>query len=97
MSAVLFLLSCSGTPPEPSASPDAPTTTGSQALVTLDRVKVTADLAVLRSAIRSHRAMNEDELPASLDSLNHGTLSYPDAYTYDAATGEVHCAELPNL
>jgi hypothetical protein len=83
--------------PEPEAPVGEPTATGSHARVTMDRVKVQADLGAIRSALRTWKGMHEGEWPADLDTLGLNGLQYPDAYTYDAATGEVTCAELPDL
>lgn len=81
----------------PSAPVGEPTATGSHARVALDLVRVKADLGAIRSALRTWKGMHEDEWPPDLDSLGLTGLQYPDAYTYDAATGEVSCPELPSL
>jgi hypothetical protein len=93
-----LILACGGDDAAPAAAPrDAPTATGSTARTTLDRVRVKADLSAIRSAVRTWSGMNEGALPPDVAALGLQGLQYPDAYTYDASTGEVHCAELPDL
>lgn len=89
---LLLLVACFGavTP----ANPDDPamqalTQGGAQAKDEMDAMKIKADLANLRAAIKLWRATNEDQPPPDLGSLHVSGLSYPDRYSYDASTGEV--------
>lgn len=97
--AVALLLGCSESPsrldptPEDANSPIA----GGSPKALLDRAKVGTDLAAIRTAIQMYRADHEDANAPSLESLGVTGLQYPDAYTYDAATGTVTCDELPGL
>lgn len=93
---LLLVLACSGEPASEGAPLDAPTASASAPRVTMDRVRVTTDLAAIRASIRAHRTMH-DGFPSSLDDLQLSGLSYPDAYSYDADSGEVSCAEFPGL
>ena len=94
----LLLPACgSAAESEPAAPVGAPTATGSHARVTMDLIRVKADLGAIRSALRTWKGMHEGEWPPDLDSLGLSGLQYPDAYTYDPASGEVSCDELPSL
>lgn len=93
---MLLVIACSGEPASEGAPMDAPTSSSSAPRVTIDRVRVTTDLAAIRTAIRGHRTMH-DSFPSSLDDLQLSGLSYPDAYSYDASSGEVSCSEFPGL
>ena len=96
LSLLLLLAGCEVR--EPAPADDGPSSTASSARVILDRVRVSTDLAVLRSAIRMYRAAHEDQLPPDLQALEIlGQLQYPDAYDYDPSSGGVSCSELPGL
>ena len=70
---------------------------GSSPQATLDRVKVSTDLAAIRTAIQMYRQDHENANAPDLDSLGVSGLHYPDAYTYDPTTGTVTCDSLSNL
>ena len=94
--AALTLNACSkeeAPPPEAPAGPVAGTTPRA----TIDRVKVKTDLAALREGVKLYKTDHEGDLPPDLDSLGVSGLYYGEYYVYDAATGEVHCTELPDL
>lgn len=97
--ALLALLFACGKDPAPAPveeASDGPVS-GATPRATLDRVKVSTDLSAIRTAIDLYKASNEDALPPDLGSLSVSGLYYPDAYSYDAASGTVSCPELPGL
>lgn len=94
---LLLLLAC-GLSPNPTA-PVAPEATPakSEAKDTLDRVKVSTDLAALREGVRVYRMNHEDVNPPSLDDVGVSGITYRGYYEYDAMTGAVTCPEYPSL
>ena len=91
-----LVLGCDSASEPPPPAPEGPVS-GSTPRASLDRVKVSTDLTAIRAAIKMYRADHEDELPPDMGSLSVSGLYYPDAYSYDASSGEVSCSELPGL
>ncbi len=92
-----LLIACGEEPAaEPVEAPEGPVS-GASPRATLDRVKVSTDLAAIRSAIDLYKASNEGALPPDMASLSVSGLYYADHYAYDAASGTVSCPELPGL
>ncbi len=61
------------------------------------RAAIKTEIAVLRRAVRTHRHTT-GSFPTSLDKLEPSVpLTYPNEYTYDAATGEVQSQTFPEL
>lgn len=96
LTSLLTLNACSKEETPPPVEPEGPVG-GTTPRATLDRVKVKTDLAALRKGIQMYKADHEDALPPNMDSLGVTGLYYGEYYQYDASTGEVHCAELPDL
>lgn len=94
---LLLLLACglTGGPAVPNAP--AASSAPSPAKDTLDRVKVSTDLAALRESVRRYRMDHDDTNPPSLDDIGVSGLNYLGYYEYNPMTGDVTCPEHPAL